>query len=105
MKMTWLWLFLLVLTFASPALCESRAKFPSPPAPMQPLPTSKPKVNKVMRVDTVRLQREAKELSDLAQSVPVDVDSVSRGMLPKDLSDKLKRIEKLSKQLRGEISH
>src|SRR5690348_6346494 len=104
MKMTRLWLFSLVLTFASPALCQSRGQFPSPPAPTQPLPTSKPKVNKLMRVDTVRLQRVAQQLSHLAHCVTADVDSVSRGMLPKDLSDKLKRIEKLSKQLRGEIS-
>jgi hypothetical protein len=58
----------------------------------------------VKHLDAVQLQREARELSDLAQSVPADVDSVNRGLLPKDLAEKLKRIEKLSKHLRGEIS-
>jgi len=50
------------------------------------------------------LQREAKELLELSQSLQPDIESLSRGLLPKDLVDKLKRIEKLSKRLRGEIA-
>jgi hypothetical protein len=53
--------------------------------------------------DPVQLQREAHEMLDLSQSVLHDLDSVSHGMLPKDLSDKLRRIEKLSKHLRSEV--
>jgi hypothetical protein len=40
---------------------------------------------------------------DLSQSVVYDIDSVGHGLLPKDLNDKLKRIEKLSKHLRSEV--
>jgi len=40
----------------------------------------------------------------LAQSVPSQIQQVQRGVLPKELIDKLKRIEKLSKQLRSELS-
>jgi hypothetical protein len=50
------------------------------------------------------LQRDANELADLAQSVPGDINSISKGLLPKDLNDKLKRIEKLSKHLRSSVN-
>ena len=50
------------------------------------------------------LQHEAEELAQLAQSIPAEIKQVNQGVLPKDLSDKLKRIEKLSKHLRGELT-
>ncbi len=55
------------------------------------------------RLDALQLQREARELSDLANTLPVDVNQVTHGVLPKDLIEKLKRIEKLAKHIRGEI--
>jgi len=55
-------------------------------------------------VDLDKLKRDAGELAALAQSVPPDVDQVAKGTLPKDLSDKLKRIQKLAKQLQSQIS-
>lgn len=54
-------------------------------------------------VDPIQLQREADELSALAESVPADIKTVNNGILPKDLLPKLKRIEKLSKRLRSEL--
>jgi hypothetical protein len=53
--------------------------------------------------DPAQMQREAADLAGLAQSVPSDIDSVTKGKLPKDVLDKLKRIEKISKHLRGEL--
>ena len=44
--------------------------------------------------------RDAAELAQLAQSVQAEVEQMHRGLLPADLKDKLKRIEKLSKRLR-----
>jgi hypothetical protein len=70
---------------------ESAHPLEAPPEP-QPL-----------RVNRVQLEHEADELSNLAQSIPIDVKSVGQGTLPKDLLEKLKRIEKLSKQLRGQL--
>ncbi len=55
------------------------------------------------QVDSSQLQREAEELSTLGQSIPIDIKSVTNGTLPKDVLEKLKRIEKLSKHLRGEL--
>jgi len=73
----------------------------------RPLPDIPPEnVPTVQRgaVDPARLKREAEELSMLAQSVPADVDKLAKGLHPKDLDEKLKRIEKLSKQLRRDLS-
>jgi hypothetical protein len=40
----------------------------------------------------------------LSQSVHSGIDSVEKGMLPKDLTEKLKQVEKLSKRLRSELA-
>ena len=55
-------------------------------------------------VDTKALQRDADELADLAASVPGGVKNVNKGLLAKDLLQKLKQIEKLSKHLRSELN-
>lgn len=54
--------------------------------------------------DRVILKKEAEELAKLSAGVPSQVDQVSQGKIPKDLSDQLKRIEKLAKHLRSEIA-
>jgi hypothetical protein len=56
------------------------------------------------RLDRARMQKEAGELADLAQSIPRDIDNANKGVLPKGMFDKLKRIEKISKHLRGELA-
>jgi len=56
------------------------------------------------RIDPVKLQRDADDLARLAQTIPTDVTSVRKGILPKDVIQKLKQIEKLSKRLRGELA-
>jgi hypothetical protein len=66
----------------------------------QPEPPPHPQKSSINRA---QLQHEADELSNLAQSIPGDMMSVSRGTLPKDLLDRLKKIEKLSKHLRSEL--
>lgn len=57
-----------------------------------------------LRIDYAKLQREADELARQAQTIPADVASVSQGKLPKDVIEKLKEIEKLSKRLRAELN-
>jgi len=56
------------------------------------------------RIDPARLQAEAKELFELSQSLQPDMQFIHKGLLPKDTVEKLKRIEKLSKHLRGELA-
>ena len=55
------------------------------------------------RVDPQELRREASQVLELSKSIQSDLESVSRGLLPKDTIDKLKKIEKLSKHLRNQI--
>jgi hypothetical protein len=54
--------------------------------------------------DRTQLRHDAKELADLSASLMADIDQVNRGLLPKDVVEKLKRIEKLSKRLRTELT-
>jgi hypothetical protein len=63
-----------------------------------------PPTNQRATVDPAKLKHDADELAALAQSVPPEVDQTTKGVLPKDLGEKLKRIEKLAKQLRSQIS-
>jgi hypothetical protein len=56
------------------------------------------------KLDPAKLREEAAELAKLAQSVPADVGQIVQGKIPKDAIDRLKRIEKISKQLRTELT-
>ena len=56
------------------------------------------------RLANQQLQKDAKELSELCASMPADLDGVRRGLLPQDITVKLKRVEKLSKRLREELT-
>jgi hypothetical protein len=67
--------------------------------------SSIPPQNRKPAVDQRQLQLDADELAMLAQSIPMQVDQTTKGVLPKDLGEKLKRIEKLAKQLRTKLSH
>lgn len=56
-------------------------------------------------IEPEQLRSAAQELARLAETVPAQIDQVAKGQLPKELIGNLKKIEKLSKQLRGEVSH
>jgi hypothetical protein len=70
------------------------------------LPSVPPQLKPSARrgADPEQLRREAGELASLAQTVPAQVEQVNTGRLPKDLNERLKRIERLSRQLRRELS-
>jgi hypothetical protein len=51
-----------------------------------------------------RIRRESEELAALTKSIPAEVSAANRGMLPKDILERLNRIEKLSKQLRKDLA-
>lgn len=79
---------------------------PPPPPPMDPdhgkTTPDTPKLQR--RIDPAKLQQEADDLARTAQTIPSDVASIRRGVLPKDTLEKLKAIEKLSKRLRSELN-
>lgn len=56
------------------------------------------------QIDLAAMQKEADDLARTAQSIPLDMESVRKGTLPKDFVLKLKQIEKLSKHLRSQIA-
>lgn len=56
------------------------------------------------QIDPVRLQKDALALATAASSIPADIETVRKGILPKEIILKLKQIEKLSKQLRNELN-
>lgn len=99
----------LALTVVSFSL-SSQTSRPIPPgireADKLPGPADVPPLNQpsFVHADPKMMRDQARELSQLAQSVPADVSQFTNGTLPKDMSEKLKRIEKLSKTLRGELS-
>jgi hypothetical protein len=57
-----------------------------------------------LRRPVQHVQQDAAELAQLAQAVHEEIGQVRRGLLPADLKEKLKKIEKLSKQLRNELT-
>jgi len=57
---------------------------------------------KTINLDSMKV--EAEELQKLADTMPGDADQISKGAFPKDMVDNLKKIEKLAKHLRSEVS-
>ncbi|HYM77350.1 MAG TPA: hypothetical protein VE377_15350 [Candidatus Dormibacteraeota bacterium] len=106
-------LLLAGLLFALPAYCQLGAPLgrcgPQPHDlnwPQNQLPAEPGSVesHKKPPVDMVKLQHDAQELADLSASIPADVNLANRGLLSKDVIDKLKRVEKLSRQLRNQLT-
>jgi hypothetical protein len=56
------------------------------------------------KINVEQVKQEAEELRKLADGVPAQMQQVTNNQLPKDLSDNLKRIEKLAKHLRSEVT-
>lgn len=59
--------------------------------------------NKRKRVDVTEIKGQATELITMSQALPVQIDRIGNGVYPRELISNLKKIEKLSKQIRGEI--
>jgi len=66
--------------------------------------TVPPPIRQQSSVDFAKVKSDADELVILSQSIHSGIDDVGKGMLPKDLIDKLKQMEKLSKRLRNELA-
>ena len=106
-----IWIVLMVLAgmIAKGQIYKRPHMLPPPPAPADArLPDSqsptKPETVQKKGFDAVQPEREARELSDLAESIRLDVDHVNQGLMPKDTVEKLTRIEKLSKHPRTELA-
>ncbi len=73
-----------------------------PPDFQEPEGSKKPQPKRVF--DGAKANREAFEIAFLANQIPDEVGKLNKNILPKDLVQKLKRIEKLSKQLRTQLT-
>ena len=105
-------IWLALVPFAAPVHPQLGAPLgrcgPHPPDPdwprnTMPEPTASAQSQKRVALDMDKLRHNAKELAELSASIPADVDRVNRGLLPKDVLEKLKRVEKLSRQLRSDL--
>jgi hypothetical protein len=56
------------------------------------------------RVASLQFQKDGKELAELCASIPGDMNGVNQGLVSKDLLEKLKRVEKLSKRVREQLT-
>ena len=87
------------------AAAQTSHHMPTPPEPMDPQsrPTEQQQTP-TRRMESAQVQKEADDLARLAETIPADVASIRKGILPKDVIEKLKQIEKLSKRLRTELN-
>jgi len=53
-------------------------------------------------VNEIQLQKDSKALAELCASISAEMNAIQRGALPKDVVEKLKIVEKLSKRVREE---
>jgi hypothetical protein len=93
--------FFVLVSLAVP---QATHHFPTPPEPMDPKPQPQESSTPTRHVDLAHAEQEAQDLARTAQTIPADVASIRKGMLPKDVIEKLKQIEKLSKHLRTELN-
>jgi hypothetical protein len=56
------------------------------------------------KVNLDQVNAETQELRKLVDSLQPQMEQVNKGQLPKDLTEDLKKIEKLAKHLRSEVS-
>jgi hypothetical protein len=102
-------LCLLVLFGFSPSVTQQSRTHPRPPGLTEgqeqinrPLEPPLEMHNRKLNVEQVK--QEADELKKLADGVPAQIEQVTKNQYPKDLNENLKRIEKLAKHLRSEVT-
>jgi len=74
------------------------------PSPADNVPAALNRQSLGRRVEPAQLQRQADELAKQAQLISIEVGQVQSGRFPAGLVRRLKNIEKMSKQLRRELS-
>jgi hypothetical protein len=87
-----------------PASCFVATLQVRTPETVPGIPGQWPEQGKHKLVDAAQLKNEAQELQGMAQALTPQIDQIGNGKLPKELIENLKKIEKLAKHMRGEIS-
>ena len=101
-------LVLLVSLFTLPALAQQSPLTPQLPGRnwslgpgIRPEP---PRASDLMAVRIQTIHEDADRLSALSVSLQSDLQQLKKGVLPRDFSENLKNVEKLSKKLRQEVA-
>ena len=97
-------LTLFVSLFVSFGVPQATHHYPTPPQTMDPESKDRPEPSPALRADLSQMQRDADDLARTAQTIPLDIANIRKGMLPKDVIEKLKQIERTSKRLRIELN-
>jgi len=90
---------LLSILISVPAICQQG--MPTPMGRPTQWQHPAPEVSPEQRARGVR--QDAQDLSDLSSSIQGDLQKLQKGVLTKDLHDKLKKLEKLAKRLRQDV--
>lgn len=101
-------LCVLLATLLFPSITIPQAGRSRPPGiatadTMANQPLEAPTKTGLRQINIDQVNSETQELRRLADGLPAQMDQVTKGQLPKDLGDNLKRIERLAKHLHGEI--
>ncbi len=67
------------------------------------LPLEPPRGPMRRDIHPAQVKRDANELKRLVDALPPEIEQVTKGELPKDLNENLKKIEKLARRLRSEV--
>jgi hypothetical protein len=67
----------------------------------QPVQTAESRRDQAARA---QMQKDVDELSQLCSQMTPDLQQVKQGMLPKDIANRLARMEKLSKRVRQQLT-
>ena len=54
--------------------------------------------------DPELMLQQANDLKQLSEAIPADIENLSKGIISKDLGQRLKKIEKLAKKLREDVN-
>ena len=96
-------LLLLVLTSSAPQKPIPPGLRQSEQAEQQGEMYIPPPMNQPVKPSFAQVQHDADQLASLARALPDEVGQLAKGTRPKDLDEKLKDIEKLSKRLRSNL--
>jgi hypothetical protein len=98
--------FLSLVFFTVPSLSQSNMNQHTPGGNWSPT-IVRPEPPRDLDSRTFKLQaihQDAQDLSSLSAQLQSDLQQLQKGLLPKDLAQNLKRMEKLSKKLRQEVA-
>ena len=97
----------LLLIMCSAVSLWSQGNLSEPPGKLEiakhPLVLEAPTGPQPQKIDFAKAQQQAADLNELARTVQIEVDQAAQGKLPKDLPEKLKQMERMSKKLRAEL--